>query len=412
MKILCIFGEHNYGDPKRGIGYEYANFIPAFHRLGHEVLFFESFNRDAYKSFADLNYRFLKAVEENKPDIIFCVLMGYELWAETLAMVRSVSDAAIVNWSTDDSWKYEQFSQFVIPSFDLYATTYPEAVEKAKRAGHGHVILTQWAANAQQLTEPLSAANCRWDVSFIGTAYGNRKKWISDLAARGIHVSCFGHGWQNGPVAAEAIPEIVRRSKISLNFGDSGWVFKRLTPYRSRQIKARVFEVPGYGGFLMTENADHLENFYQPGKEIVLFSGIGSLETKIRYYLNHPEQRDKIAWAGHSKTRQVHTYDQRFEILFDMARILRANRSAKTGYNHEFRAIDFVQFQRVAEMHRPSLLLKGIRQLMIALCNLVWGPTRGRRAARRILFEISWRLCGKKTYSVRGWPGRIFYRES
>ena len=133
--------------------------------------------------------------------------------------------------------------KFIIPHFDLYATTYPEAVDKAKRAGHRNVVLTQWAANAQNLEEPLTADACRWDVSFIGSAYGNRKKWISSLNERGIQVSCFGYGWENGPVAAEMIPTIVRQSKISLNFGDSGWALKGFVPYRSRQIKARVFEV-------------------------------------------------------------------------------------------------------------------------------------------------------------------------
>ena len=37
MKILCVFGRYAYGDPKRGEGYEHANFIPALQALGHEV---------------------------------------------------------------------------------------------------------------------------------------------------------------------------------------------------------------------------------------------------------------------------------------------------------------------------------------------------------------------------------------
>ena len=42
------------------------------------------------------------------------------------------------------------------------------------------------------------------------------------------------------------IPEIMRQSVISLNFSNSR---------QGRQIKARTFEVPGAGGFLMTETA-------------------------------------------------------------------------------------------------------------------------------------------------------------
>ena len=45
MRILCVFGRHNYGDPARGEGVEYTHFLPALRTLGHEVEFFESFSR-------------------------------------------------------------------------------------------------------------------------------------------------------------------------------------------------------------------------------------------------------------------------------------------------------------------------------------------------------------------------------
>jgi hypothetical protein len=33
-------------------------------------------------------------------------------------------------------------------------------------------------------------------------------------------------------------------------------------------------------------------------------------------------------------------------------------------------------------------------------------------AARRFVFELSWRFAGARTYSASGWAGRMFYRES
>jgi spore maturation protein CgeB len=405
VKILCVFGEHNYGDPGRGQGYEYTNFIPAFRRLGHAIIFFESWNKHRYSDFADLNRQLLTTVEQTRPDLIFCVLLGYEVWIETLAMIRQISDAAIVNWSTDDSWKYEQFSRFVLPCFDLYATTDAQAKSKARRAGHHHVHLTQWAANAENLFEPIPAAGCRWDISFVGTAYGNRLKWIAALKDRGIRVECFGHGWENGPVAAETIPQIIRQSKISLNFGDSNWMLRGILPYKSRQIKARVFEVPGSGGFLITESAPGIAQFYQPREEIVTFDGIDELTRQINYYLGHSQHRDRIAKAGFRKTCDSHTYDHRFDRLLEVADKLPVRQAGK-------RTVDQVGFNRLANMHRPTKRSIQLRRALVVPCNLVWGRSRGPRAARRILFEISWRLCGKKTYSASGWPGRLFYHES
>jgi spore maturation protein CgeB len=69
-------------------------------------------------------------------------------------------------------------------------------------------------------------------------------------------------------------------------------------------------------------------------------------------------------------------------------------------------------FCKAASRHRLNGGLRLLRKVLTAPCVWIWGQQRGSRAARRILFELSWRLCGKTTYSAAGWPGRIFYRES
>jgi spore maturation protein CgeB len=102
VNILCVFGEHAYGNPAQGGGYEYVNFLPALRRLGHQVSFFESFSREPYQDFAELNHALLKRVEDTSPDVVFCVLMQYEVWIETLRMSRE-SDPLLVNWPTEDS---------------------------------------------------------------------------------------------------------------------------------------------------------------------------------------------------------------------------------------------------------------------------------------------------------------------
>lgn len=404
MKILCVLGEHNYGNPSRGECYEYVNFLPALRNLGHQVLFFESFNRGAYRDFAELNRKFLEKVHAEKPDIILCVLLGYEIWLETLQLIREGTHSILLNWSTDDSWKYEQFSKFIASSFHLYATTYPEAIVKSKRDGHDNFLLTQWAANSANLAEPLPAALCRYPVSFIGTAYGNRPQWISALDERGIKVECFGHGWKNGPVPAEEIPRIMRNSIISLNFGDSGMVLRGIVPQRSRQIKARIFEVPGAGGFLMTEYAEGLESFYRIDEEITVFAGVSDLAAKIAYFAENPEERDRVAMAGYRRTRDEHTYEMRFTKLLAKAMELKKV--------EEKNGIDFDTFNMIEKRHQAGGMLRIIKNLLLAPCVIIWGKQRGPRAARKILFEVSWRLVGKKTYAASGWPGRLFYKES
>ncbi len=401
MNILCVFGEHAYGDPARGGGYEYVNFLPALRRLGHHVSFFESFSREPYDDFAGLNRTLLKQVEETSPDVVLCVLMQYEVWIETMRLIRR-SGPLLVNWSTDDSWKYPMFSRLIGAEWDLAVTTYPRAVEWYQRDGIGRPYLSQWAANAEILTPPLPAAACRYPVSFVGAAYGNRPAMVETLRREGVDVACFGHGWPAGPVEAQQISEIVRASQVSLNFSDGSR--KGAGGREDRQIKARVFEVPGYGGCLLTEQAPYLEKYFRLGEEVLTFEGRDELVGAVKALLADSGRRDTIARRGFERVSQDHTYDRRFDELLGAL--------AQQVAQRPHRAIDWPEFESAACRHRFGSSLKLLRTVIVVCASLFWGRQRGARAARRIVFELSWRLCGAHTYAASGWPGRMFYRES
>lgn len=400
MKILCVFGEHAYGNPARGEGPEYANFLPAFRRLNHQVSFFESLSRKPYADFSRLNQALLQRVEETSPDVVFCVLMHYEVWLETVRIIRG-SGAWVINWSTDDSWKYPMFSKLIASEFDVFVTTYPQMVDRYHQDGINSVYLSQWAANADTLLPPLSAAACRYPVSFVGAAYGNRRAMIARLRREGIEVACFGHGWPEGTVETTRMGEIIRGSQISLNFSDGA--HGRVDP-ASRQIKARIFEVQGYGGCLLTEKAPNLERYFRLEEEVVTFEGEDEMVEQVKTLLSCPERRDEIARSGFERVCRDHTYERRFEELLQELTCRIPRRCALP--------VDWAAFRAAAQNHHTGPAFRIIRSLLVQVFSLVWGKTRGPRAARRLAFELSWRLRGAWTYSAAGWPGRMFYRES
>lgn len=406
MKILCVFGQHNYGMPERGEAYEYVNFIPALRRLGHEVVFFESFDKSRYCDFADLNIKLLEAVQREAPEVILFVLMNYEIWLETLDTIRASSSAILISWATDDSWKYEQCSRHIARPFHIYATTYPDALLKSKVDGYSNFVLTQWGADAERMLEPMPAADCRYKVTFVGSAFGNRRDLVKRLEQQGITVDCFGYGWPNGPVSVSQMRTIIRETVISLNFGDSGIHLQGAKLGRNRQIKARNFEVPGYGGFLLTETLESLQDFYTLGSEAVIYEGMDDLVRKIRYYLEHPAERDAIAFAGYRRTVREHTYDVRFSALLEAVGQLRARLPFSVPQ------IDFERFSGHVRRHRATGWLMPCKSILLIFFILIWGRQRGPRAARRLLFELSWRVLGAKTYRCTGYPGRLFYKES
>ncbi len=394
MKVLCVFGKYQYGDSARGIGTEYAAFVPALKRLGHEFIHFDSWDQTKYANYAELNHAILQIVEQEKPDVMLTIQRDYEIWLETLQIIQERGDVATISWTTDDSWKYQEVSRFIGTAYHAMTTTYAEVVDKYHQDGISNVLLTQWAANAEMLQEPLPAALCRYPVSFVGAAHGDRQQRIAELKAKGIEVTCFGHGWPAGSVAAEEIPRIMRESIISLNFANA---------YKGgNQVKARTFEVPGSGGFLLTEFAPGLERAYVDGKEIAVFHSSDDLAEKIKYFLANLAERDAIAQAGFFRTKQEHTYEIRIQELLNFA--LESRERYLSNHNHPIK----VSFENLLEQYHQNSLIKAFKTLLVSICSLIWGQKRGIKAARRIYFEISWRLFGYKTFTASGWAGRMF----
>ncbi len=405
MRILCVLGRYNYGKSARGDGIEFVNFVPALIRLGHEVEVFDNTDRTLHESFPALNEALLLKVEQFQPQIVFAVQMLYEIWTETWDLIRKTGRTKVVNWATDDSWKYRQFSRFLAPHFDAFATTYADKREAYLQDGYDSVALTQWAANAATFRPPLPASECKYPVSFVGSSYGRRSEFIRFLKRNGIDVQCFGHGWPGGAVDSSVIPEIVRGSVVSLNFSGSGILLENLRPMQ-RQVKARIFEVPGMGGFLLTEWAPSLEMFYDLNNEIDTFQNRSQLLERIRFHLANPEQRDYRALAAYQRTCREHTYDLRMKELIDFVMARSPNIDQHSS------EIDWKSFRQAAKSHSLNPALHKLKKTLVAVFSTMFGKERGPRAARRALFEVSWRLSGQTTYSARGLPGRLFYSES
>jgi spore maturation protein CgeB len=176
------------------------------------------------------------------------------------------------------------------------------------------------------------------DVTFIGQPYGERPAYIEHLLKQGIDVHVWGHGWRIDPrypppegsplwrlpervtgnvLDDEAFVRTFSRSKINLGFSTCGET--HTTPGeggRIVQIRAREFEVPMAGGFYMVEHMDELTEFFEPDKEIVCYRTLEELVAKIRYYLAHDEERERIRRAGYQRSLREHTWCHRFAAAF------------------------------------------------------------------------------------------------
>ncbi|WPL24632.1 glycosyltransferase family protein [Thiorhodovibrio frisius] len=63
------------------------------------------------------------------------------------------------------------------------------------------------------------------------------------------------------------------------------------------QTKLRHFEVAGCGAFQLVNDNPELRELFEPDREMVFYRDMAELEAKLRYYLEHDEEREAIAAA-------------------------------------------------------------------------------------------------------------------
>lgn len=336
---------YDYGRRERGFSFEHYNFFDTLFNMGNDIVYFDYMDILKKVGRTRMNELLMETVHAEKPDLMFVFLFEYELDSRVVSRISSLGKVVTVNWFADDHWRFDNFSQYWAPHFNWVVTTDAEAMPKYHSIGIRNVILSQWACN-HFLYKNLGLQPS-YDVSFIGQAYGNRREVVKSIEGAGISVLARGQGWESGRATQDEMMEIINRTRINLNMANasvtygSGWVklfdkFALYNPLLKRvwrkarsfipsgsagsqpifQIKGRNFEVPGCGGFFLTDYVKGLEEFYQLDEDIVCYRSTNDLIEKIRYYLSHKEARSRIASSGYKVTMERHTYVHRFNHLF------------------------------------------------------------------------------------------------
>jgi len=312
--------------------------------MGHDVTFFDSISLVNKYGRDKANKLLYKTIEQDKPDLMFTVLLKDELDPATIQKISN-TDTVTLNWFCDDQWRFNNYSKFWAPYFNWIVTTNYTALPKYRDIGCSNVIKSQWGCNHflyKNIDLPL-----KYNVTFVGYPHGTRRETIHTLRSSGIAVSAWGSGWKLGRLTQNDMIKVFNQSRINLNlpnasvtldipgslsralsnvpFGMS--VKNRGTQLLSMlrktnrfdypsQIKGRNFEVPGCGGLLLTEKVVGLEEYYDIGKEVVCFDDMDSLVEMSNYYLSHEEERSNIALQGYLRTIRNHTYAHRFTDIF------------------------------------------------------------------------------------------------
>lgn len=344
MKIFYIDEKFEYGKPELGFSSTYRNYYESLVKMNNEeneVIFFPIDVLIKEKGLEETNKELLELTLKEKPDLVFFWGGLGLIKKEVIKKISQISKT--VTWSLDDHWSFYKSSKYSALLFNWVFTSDPLAIEKYRKVGQKNAVFMPQGYN-HFLFKPLNLPKI-YDVTFVGRPHGDRRRTIKKLRRKGIEVKCFGEGWLNGYVSHEEMIKIFSQSKINLNFTRSSGVlwkqigliflhrkfdrslglnsplkwyenFQVLLAQKRKQLKGRMFKIMGCGGFFLTDPTEGLEILYTPGKEIECFSNFNELVEKIRYYLTHNEEREKIAQAGYERSLCDHTCEKRFNEIF------------------------------------------------------------------------------------------------
>lgn len=82
-------------------------------------------------------------------------------------------------------------------------------------------------------------------------------------------------------------------------------------------VKARHFEISACGAFQLTFYVEGIEHHFDIGREIVVYQNIYDIIEKIKYFLKHEDEREKIANNALTRSVKDHSLEIRFKKLFE-----------------------------------------------------------------------------------------------
>lgn len=358
MRILYAALRWDYGKPEQGNSFEHDTFYEALHSMGHELLYFDFGSLIRDKGRDAMNAYLWELVLAEQPELMFCVLHEDQLDPAVVRRISEETSTVTLNWFCDDHWRFYDFSRPWAPCFNWVVTTVSPEVAPYEEYGLFNVIRSQWACNTAVYHRPHEDLPLRYDVSFVGMAHGDRTGVIETLRRDGVDVQTWGSGWPAGRLTVKEMIRVFNQSRVNLNLANASVTVaqaERMRPEPSflssalrgtpggpwalaagrrvvnrlwrqpssapssyiMQLKARTFEVPGSGGFLLTQLAPELERYLVPGDEIGTFHDAGDLLESVRHYLDDEGERHRVAEAGHSRVMRDHTYERRFAEIFE-----------------------------------------------------------------------------------------------
>jgi spore maturation protein CgeB len=264
----------------------------------------------------------IRQIESFKPDIAFFPL-GSSVWESTLRRLKQ-RGVRLVQWCGLPAATMMKRDRINLPYLDLIFQPYTladglRAAGATGRIEHVPIGVDLEVHRPVQLTQA-EYERYQSDVCFIGGLsrfHKARREMVEYAIEQGVHMKVWGgyrkhysgspilRCWQ-GQIWGEEQVKALCAAKIGLNFH-----FDHQPGELDRGLNVRAFELPACGVFQLLQRVPSVDEIFEVGKEIVCFGSKEEMLDKIKYYLAHDEERERIATAGRLRVLRDHTWSSR-----------------------------------------------------------------------------------------------------
>jgi spore maturation protein CgeB len=277
---------------------------------------------------ADANRAAVSAVERGRFDLVW-IEKGLTIHPATLRQIRAAQPACrIIGFSLDDMMNpANQSGRFLrsLPLYDWYITNKSYNVAELKALGCPRVVFMDNgfdpATHRPVTLRSDERKRLGGPVGFIGQWEPDRARSLRSLARANVPVRVWGYTWdrmkavppglvlENQPVWGEDYAKAICAFDINLCF------LRKVN--RDRQT-TRSLEIPACGAFMLAERTDEHLRLFEEGKEAEFFTDDRELLAKTRYFLEHPQERLKIAQGGYERCiRSGYSYPERLRQVLE-----------------------------------------------------------------------------------------------
>jgi len=253
------------------------------------------------------NREIVRLAQERKHDLIY-VDQANLLWPQTVRAL-SATGAMVVHY-TSEYFGFRRYTyRHLFKAVDLYdvhviTNTLCEPTLRAK--GAKKIIYTRFGYDPTlhhplQLTQE-DIKKYGSDIVFVGHWEPWTEKMVAALCRAGLNVRVWGPKWwrgrsvpataRNPAVWGNEYVKILAASKIALCF---------LSKANFNQCASRTFEIPAIGAFMLAERTEEQVSYFREGEEAEFFGSADELVKKAKHYLEHDEERARIAGQGHKR---------------------------------------------------------------------------------------------------------------